>query len=83
VPLIFESVWRDIRTARGRESYCGLVFFELQDEWWKSAKGPEEAARHDADDPEQWFGIYEVGKNNALVPKGAIPATVKRLFAEP
>jgi len=83
VPATFESVWRDIRTARGRESYCGLVFFELQDEWWKSAKGPEEAARHDPDDPEQWFGIYEVGKNNALVPKGAIPATVKRLFAEP
>ncbi len=83
VPKTFRSVWKDIRTARGRESYCGLVFFELHDEWWKSAKGPEEATRHDADDPEQWFGIYEVGTDNTLVPKGAIPATVQDLFSQP
>jgi hypothetical protein len=83
VPTTFRSVWKDIRTARGRESFCGLVFFELQDEWWKSAKGPDEATRHDADDPEQWFGIYEVGTDNTLVPKGAIPATVQDLFSRP
>ena len=83
VPASFTSIWRDIRTARGKKSYCGLVFFELQDEWWKSAKEPVEALRHDMDDPEQWFGVYEVRPDGALVPKGDIPATVKRLFAEP
>ncbi len=83
VPMTFQSVWKDIRTARGRQHFCGLVFFELQDEWWKSAKSPEEALRHDPDDPEQWFGIYEVGKDKVLIPKGTIPATVQRLFAEP
>ena len=83
VPATFRSVWRDIRTAKNKESYAGLVFFELQDEWWKSAKGPEEALRQDADDPEQWFGVYSVGKDHNLVPKGAIPATIKTLFAEP
>jgi hypothetical protein len=83
VPAIFQSVWRDIRTARGKEKYSGLVFFELQDEWWKSAKGPEEAMRQDADDPEQWFGVYSVDKTHTLTPKGAIPATIKKLFAEP
>ncbi|WP_319585954.1 hypothetical protein [uncultured Desulfobulbus sp.] len=83
VPAIFSSVWRDIRTARGKEKYSGLVFFELQDEWWKSAKGPEKALRQDADDPEQWFGVYSVDNTHTLTPKGAIPATIKKLFAEP
>jgi len=83
VPKTFEAVWQDIRTAKGRERYCGLVFFELQDEWWKSAKSAEESTRHDPEDPEQWFGIYEVGTNRSLIPKGTIPATIKRLFAEP
>jgi len=82
VPKTLQSVWRDIRTARGREIFCGLVFFELQDEWWKSAKDPKGAFRHDPDDPEQWFGLYEVTKDHTLIPKGAIPATVKRLFTE-
>lgn len=83
VPNIFQSVWQDIRTAHGRENFCGLVFFEFQDEWWKSAKGAAEALRHDPDDPEQWFGMYAVDKDRNLIPKGAIPATVQRLFAEP
>ena len=83
VPKTLQSVWQDIRTARVREMFCGLVFFELQDEWWKSAKSAEGSTRHDPEDPEQWFGIYEVGKDNTLIPKGTIPATVKRLFSEP
>lgn len=83
VPKTFRSVWRDIRTAQGKEQYSGMVFFELQDEWWKSAKGPEEALRQDADDPEQWFGVYSVDTNHTLTPKGTIPATIKALFAEP
>jgi len=83
VPATFTSVWRDIRTAAGKERFSGLVFFELQDEWWKSAKGPEESLRQDADDPEQWFGVYSVDKDHSLVPKGAIPATVGQLFAQP
>ena len=83
VPGAFRSVWRDIRTAKGREHYSGLVFFELQDEWWKTAKRPEETLRQDPDDPEQWFGVYSVEKNQRLTPKGAIPATIGTLFAEP
>jgi hypothetical protein len=83
VPQTLQSVWKDIRTARGREIFCGLVFFEFQDEWWKSAKDHEGALRHDPEDPEQWFGIYEVSKEHVLTPKGTIPATVKRLFREP
>ena len=82
-PATFKSVWNDIRTAKGREKYSGLVFFEFQDEWWKSAKGPEEALRQDPEDPEQWFGVYSVEKNHQLTPKGAIPATIGALFAEP
>lgn len=83
VPQTLQSVWKDIRTAQGRESYCGLVFFEFQDEWWKTAKSPAESKRHDPDDPEQWFGLYEVGPDNALIPKGTIPATIKSIFTEP
>lgn len=83
VPSTLQSVWQDMRTAKGRENFCGLVFFELQDEWWKTAKDLEGTRRHDPDDPEQWFGLYEVGKNHTLIPKGTIPAMVKRLFSEP
>ncbi len=82
VPKTFRSIWQDIRTAKGSEQYSGLVFFELHDEWWKSAKGPEQAMHQDVDDPEQWFGVYSVGKGNTLKAKGSIPATVAELFGE-
>jgi len=83
VPAAFRSIWQDVRTAKGREQISGLVFFEFQDEWWKSAKGPVEALRQDPDDPEQWFGVYSVGKDHRLTPKGTIPVTIGALFAEP
>lgn len=83
VPRTFRAVWKDIRTAKGREKFAGLVFFELNDEWWKSGEDHTDSTRHEPDDPEEWFGIYEVGKNNKLTPKGHIPETVRRLFAEP
>lgn len=83
VPATFRAIWKDLRTARGHENYCGLVFFELQDEWWKSNKSPEASLSQDRDDPEQWFGIYKVGKGNKLLPKGKIPRTVGALFRQP
>ncbi|MDA8137890.1 MAG: hypothetical protein M0036_04480 [Desulfobacteraceae bacterium] len=83
VAATLSSVWNDVRTARGKENFCGLVFFEFQDEWWKSAKHPDQSKTQDPDDPEQWFGVYAVDKDHTLTPKGAVPATVERLFAEP
>jgi len=83
VPKTFRSVWKDIRTAKGREKYAGLVFFELHDEWWKSGEDHTDSTRHEPQDPEEWFGAYEVGAGNKLVPKGQIPETVRSLFAEP
>jgi hypothetical protein len=79
---VLGSVWRDIRTARGRERFCGISFFELQDEWWKSAKGAEAALRQDADDPEQWFGMYSVDIQGNLTPKGDIPQAIRHIFEE-
>ena len=83
VPKTFTSVWQDIRTAKGKERFAGLVFFELQDEWWKSGEDPTDNTRHEPQDPEEWFGIYEVTKDRVLVPKGEIPATVKKMFTQP
>ncbi|MDA8404151.1 MAG: hypothetical protein M0Z56_08140 [Desulfobacteraceae bacterium] len=83
VPKIFRSVWQDVRSADGKEKFAGLVFFELQDEWWKSGEDPADCTRHEENDPEEWFGIYEVGKDNVLIPKGKIPEGVRALFAEP
>ncbi|HWS02791.1 MAG TPA: hypothetical protein VN448_05280 [Gammaproteobacteria bacterium] len=83
VPKTFRSVWKDTRTAKGHEKFAGLVFFELQDEWWKSGEDHTDSTRHEPEDPEEWFGLYEVGKNNKLTPKGEIPETVRSLFAEP
>lgn len=79
----FRSVWRDIRSARGADRFCGLVFFEFQDEWWKIGWTPEDEFRHEAGDPEEWFGIYEVGRNNKLFPKGDLPEVVRSLFTGP
>ncbi|MFZ5797987.1 MAG: hypothetical protein ACYCYR_11335 [Desulfobulbaceae bacterium] len=83
VPAAFTSIWRDVRTARGKEKFSGLVFFELHDEWWKSGEHPEDLSHHEDNDPEEWFGLYELGEGNHLIPKGRIPGTVRSLFAEP
>jgi hypothetical protein len=83
VPATFRSVWQDIRTAWGKEKFAGLVFFQLHDEWWKSGEDPTDSTRHERQDPEEWFGLYEIGEGNALVPKGDIPETVRSLFTEP
>lgn len=80
VPGVFTAVWQDIRTAKGREKICGVSFFELNDEWWKSGEDPTDSTRHEPEDPEEWFGIYEVGPDRRLVPKGGIPAAVGTLF---
>ena len=42
-----------------------------------------DAFHHAAEDPEEWFGIYELGPENRLIPKGRIPETIKRLFTKP
>jgi len=83
VPEQFRSLWRDARTAKGKEKLAGLVFFELHDEWWKSGEYPEDSAHHEEQDPEEWFGLYEIGEDKRLTPKGDIPGTVRELFAEP
>ncbi|MFZ5766956.1 MAG: hypothetical protein ACOY4H_15370 [Thermodesulfobacteriota bacterium] len=83
VPPVFLAIWQDLRTARGKEQFAGLVFFELHDEWWKSGEYWEDQIRHEEDDPEEWFGLYAIGKDNRLLPKGAIPDTVRSLFTMP
>jgi len=83
VPRAFRAVWQDIRTAKGHDKYAGLVFFEFQDEWWKSGETATDAARHDPRDPEEWFGIYAVGDDDRLIARGGIPATVQQLFTSP
>lgn len=83
VPRAFADVWRDVRTAQGREKICGLSFFELHDEWWKSGEDAVDATRHNEEDPEEWFGIFSIGPDRRLVPKGGIAETVGRLYRGP
>lgn len=83
IAKIFRSVWRDIRTARHRDHFSGLVFFEFQDEWWKIGWTPDDENLHETGDPEEWFGLYEIGKDNKLIPKGDLPEVVRQLFTEP
>jgi len=80
---VFVSIWQDLRSAQGRERFCGLAFFEWQDEWWKSGETPDDADHHEEDDPEEWFGIYELGPDNRLIPKGKVPETLRWLFMQP
>ena len=83
IAAVLRSVWRDIRTARGREVFCGIAFFELHDEWWKIGWVPGDENTHEPEDPEEWFGIYAIGEGNVLIPKGELPATVRSLFSQP
>jgi hypothetical protein len=83
VPKDFVAIWKDIRTAKGGKKFCGVSFFELQDEWWKSGEGTNDSTSHDLDDPEEWFGLYEVAPGRHLAPKGKIPATVRSLYEMP
>lgn len=83
VPRAFEAIWKDIRTAKGKEKICGVSFFELNDEWWKSGEDPTDSTRHEVEDPEEWFGIFEVGPDRRLKPKGRIPETIKKLYSNP
>lgn len=76
------SVWRDIRTAKGAQKFCGISIFELQDEWWKSAKGPAASLHQDANDPEEWFGIYAANTRGQLIPKKPIPGAIARFYGE-
>jgi len=80
VKKVLTGVWNDLQTARGKEKFCGMNFFEFQDEWWKSAKPPQGALKQDAQDPEQWFGLYRVDVDGSLHPKGDLPEVVKQLF---
>lgn len=80
VPAAFSAMWKDIKTARGSDKICGVAFFELNDEWWKSGEDAADSTRHDREDPEEWFGIYEIGPNQRLIPKGKIPETIKKLY---
>jgi hypothetical protein len=79
----FGAIWQDIRTAKGKEKFCGISFFELHDEWWKSGEDPTDSSRHELQDPEEWFGVYEVGTDNRLVPKGKIPETIRKIYQLP
>ena len=83
VPDAFIAIWKDIRTAKGKEKICGVSFFELNDEWWKSGEDPTDSTRHEIEDPEEWFGLFEVGPDRRLVPKGKIPETLKKLYHSP
>jgi hypothetical protein len=83
VPKAFEAIWKDIRTAKGKEKICGVSFFELNDEWWKSGEDPTDSTRHEVEDPEEWFGIFEVGPDRRLKPKGRIPETIKKIYRNP
>jgi len=80
VPSQFTAIWKDIRTAKGHEKFCGVSFFELQDEWWKSGEDPTDSTRHEIGDPEEWFGLFEVGADRRLKAKGRIPETLGNLY---
>lgn len=83
VPKVFSAVWKDLRTAKGKQKFCGIAFFEFQDEYWKSGETSDDADRHEQSDPEEWFGIYAIGDDNHMIPKGRIAETIRELYGGP
>ena len=80
VSAAFKAIWKDLQTAKGNEKFCGISFFELHDEWWKSGEDPIDPTRHEREDPEEWFGLYQVGSDHRLKAKGKIPDTLRTLY---
>jgi hypothetical protein len=76
------AVWRDLRSARGREVFAGLAVFEFHDEWWKNGWAPGDEQGHEPGDPEEWFGLYGLDQAGMPRPKGQLPATLRTLFTE-
>ncbi len=76
----FKAIWKDLHTAKGNEKFCGISFFELHDEWWKSGEDPIDSTRHEREDPEEWFGLFQIGPDHRLIPKGNIPNTLRSLY---
>ena len=83
IPEMLREIWRDLTTAKGHDKFCGLAFFELNDEWWKSGDYPNDYQQHDENDPEEWFGLYTVGKDGHLNAKGRLPEAVRQIFTQP
>lgn len=83
VAAILSSAWRDIRTMHLKERFCGFTIFEFQDEWWKIGWDQKDEFSHESADPEEWFGLYELGENSRLIPKGDLPAVVQSLYTQP
>ncbi|MDR3088708.1 MAG: hypothetical protein LBU39_02700 [Desulfobulbaceae bacterium] len=81
IPTLFTEIGRDVSTAKGHEKFRGLVFFELNDEWWKSGEDPSDCARHEENDPEEWFGLYSVDEDGHLQAKGQLPEAARRVFS--
>jgi hypothetical protein len=82
IPELLTEIWRDLDTAKGREKFSGLAFFELNDEWWKSGEDPTDSQRHEEGDPEEWFGLYSVDEDGRLTAKGKLPKTVREIFSQ-
>lgn len=49
------ALWDDIFQGGAQ----GGVVFEWNDEWWKHAESADDADTHEADEPEEWFGLME------------------------
>ncbi len=80
VSTTYKAIWKDLTTAKGKEKFCGIAFFELHDEWWKSGEDPTDSTRHEREDPEEWFGIFRIGPEHQLIPKKNIPDTLRALY---
>ncbi len=80
VSTTFKAIWKDLKTAKGKEKFCGISFFELHDEWWKSGEDPTDSSRHEREDPEEWFGLFRIGPEHQLIPKKNIPDTLRTLY---
>lgn len=83
VPQAFKQIWKDVHTAEGHEKYNGIAFFEFQDEWWKSGEDPTDSSRHNAEDPEEWFGVFQLNEKHQLIPKGDIPSAISQIYHQP
>jgi hypothetical protein len=83
VAKTIEQIWQDVCTARGHEAFAGLAFFEFQDEWWKSGEDQTDPLGHQAQDPEEWFGLYGLDEQNRLSAKPGLVEALQRIYKTP
>ena len=88
VSSLYLKSYNDIKEFLNNDnsSFSGIFYFEFNDEHWKNGEEENDTNIHNPNDPEEWFGVYSVIKNNLngfeVQEKEEIVRVLKNIFKQ-